>query len=93
MYLKKKDVKFFVNALIFYETNFNTQLNLKSRIPFSTEVDNSFIIALGIGCKYKERFSIELRYLPTRNTLTNLSEETWFTDVQSLSIVLGYSIF
>ncbi len=93
MYLKKKDVKFFVNALIFYETNFNTQLNLQSRIPFSTEVDNSFNIALGIGCKYKERFSIELRYLPTRNTLTNLSEETWFTDVQSLSIVLGYSIF
>lgn len=93
MYLNKKDVKFFVNALIFYDINFDTQLDIQNRIPFSTEVDNSFNIALGIGCKYKERFSLEIRHLPTRNTLTNLSEATWFTDVESLSIVLGYSIF
>lgn len=93
MYLKKKDVKFFVNGLIFLNTDFNTQLELQSRIPFSTEVDSSFNLALGIGCKYKERFSLEIRHLPTRNILTDLSQETWYTDFQSLSIVFGYSIF
>ncbi|WP_298767173.1 tRNA modification GTPase [uncultured Polaribacter sp.] len=93
MYLNKKDLKFFVNALIIYDINFGTKLDIQNRIPFSTEVDNTFNTALGIGCKYKERFSLELRYLPTRNTLTNVSEATWFTDVESLSIVLGYSIF
>ena len=93
MYLKKKDVKFFVNALIFINSDVNTQLDIQNRIPFSTEVDNSFNLAFGIGCKYRERFSLELRYLPSRNTLTDLSEATWFTDVTSLSVVFGYSIF
>jgi len=92
MYLKNKEVKLFVNALSYYTINFNTQLTVgRSLIPL--EVDNSLNMALGIGCKYKERFSIELRHLPTRNTLANFSELTWFTGFQSLSIVLGYSIF
>ena len=92
MYLNKKDVKFFVNALIFYNMNFNSQIKLGSS-PFSPEVDNTFSRALGIGCKYKESFSLELRYLPSRNTLTNFGEASWSSNFESLSIVLGYSIF
>lgn len=92
MYLKKKELKLFVNASIFYDINFNSQLKVGSN-SFLLEVDNSVNMALGIGCKYKERFSLELRHLPSRNIFTNLSEASWYTDFQSQSIVLGYTLF
>jgi len=94
MYLKNKDVKFFLNAAAFYVNNFNSQLNDGSN-SFSIKIDDTLNIALGIGCRYKERFSVELRYLPSGNfnILDSYDGASWYTRSQSSSIVLGYSIF
>ena len=52
-------------------------------------------MALSVGGKYKDRFSLEFRYLPRRNFYIRDSgnEANWHPSFQSLSIVLGYSIF
>jgi hypothetical protein len=93
MYLKKKDVKVFANASIIYVNNFNNQLTERGS-SFSIEMHDNLKMALAIGCKYRDKFSLELRHLPSTNFLLNDSgENLWYTSSQSLSIVLGYSIF
>lgn len=94
MYLKKKDVKLFVNASAIYVNNFSSQLKEKSNSS-SIKIDDTLNFVLGVGCKYKERFSVELRYLPSRNfnILDSSDGASWYTISQSSSIVLGYSIF
>lgn len=89
MYLNK-DLKLFANALFIYVNNFNSQIE-EGRFGLSTELVNTLNGALGIGCTYKERFSLEFRHLPNRNIL--YTHIDWSTDFQSLSVVLGYSIF
>lgn len=91
MYLNKKDVKLFVNASISYVNNFNSQLT-ETNSSASIQFDDTLNPSLGIGCKYKKRFGLELRYLPSTNfNIINSGEESWATNYQSLSIVLGYS--
>ena len=93
MFLKKKDVKLYANASIIYVNNFNNQLTERGN-SFSIEMHDNLKMALALGCKYKDKFSLELRYLPSTNFLLNDSgENLWYTSLQSLSIVLGYSIF
>jgi hypothetical protein len=94
MYIKNKDVKLFMNASAFYVNSFNAELTERNN-SFSTPIDDSLNMAFGIGCKYKERFSLEFRYLPRRNFYLVYSgdEANWYTKSQSLSIVFGYSIF
>ncbi|WP_298878602.1 tRNA modification GTPase [uncultured Polaribacter sp.] len=91
MYLKNKDVKLFLNALGVYTINFNSQLKAGHNWFYTDKLHNNFNVVLGIGCKYKERFSLELRHLPNRNILIN--HVHWKTDFQSSSIVLGYTLF
>ena len=86
----KKDLKLFANALLIYVNNFNSQID-EQRFSFSAELNNTIYGSLGIGCKYKGRFSLEFRYLSSRDIL--ISNPTWNTNFQSLSVVLGYSIF
>lgn len=93
MYLKNKDIKLYVNALGIYVNNFNNQLTERGN-SFSIEMHDNLNMAIGIGCNYKDRFSLELRHLPSKNFLLNDSGETlWYTSSQSLSIVLGYTLF
>lgn len=92
MYLKNKDVKLFMNATAFYVNNFSNQVTERNS-TFSIDMRNTINIALGIGCKYKERFSMEVRHMPSTNFWLTEPESTWVTSFQSLSIVLGYSIF
>lgn len=91
MYLKNKDVKLFVNALSVYVNNFNSQLEERDN-TFSIEIFDSLHMALGIGCKYRESFSLELRHLSSTNfSVITSGEGSWNTSFQSLAIVLGYS--
>lgn len=94
MYLKNKDVKLFMNASVFYVNSFNAELTERNN-SFSTPIDDSMNMALGIGCKYKKRLSLEFRYLPRGSFFIYDSgdEANWNPSFQSLSIVFGYSIF
>lgn len=92
MYLKNKNVKLFLNASIFYLNNFNTELTLGGN-SFSLDMRNTINFALGLGCKYKERFSLEVRHIPKTDFLLREVEDTGVTGFLSFSLILGYSFF
>ncbi|MEO8774008.1 MAG: outer membrane beta-barrel protein [Gelidibacter sp.] len=47
--------------------------------------------AFGIGYKFKDRYSLEIRYLSSREILTNYM--AWDSKLQTTSFILGYTIF
>lgn len=47
--------------------------------------------AFGIGYKFKARYSLEIRYLTSREILENYVE--WDSKLQTTSFILGYTIF
>lgn len=65
-------------------------------IPFDSKIRNLQIetrnnIALGIGYKYSDRYSVEIRYLTDREILSNYV--FWKSDYQTLSFIIGYTLF
>jgi hypothetical protein len=87
-----KDFKLFANISGAYVNSLDSTVDVireNGRPFFSAELENSINVTLGVGCKYKERYILELRYLPSRNILN--TQGAWGTDFSSLSIVLGYS--
>lgn len=47
--------------------------------------------AFGIGYKFKDRYSLEIRYLTSRQILQNYV--SWNSKLQTTSFILGYTIF
>jgi len=80
--------KIFINGALVLDFPFastlkagtNTNLELNSRINF----------ALGMGYKFMDRYSLELRYLSNREILSDY--QSWYTEFQTISFSLGYSI-
>ncbi|MBC3759233.1 tRNA modification GTPase [Hyunsoonleella sp. SJ7] len=88
-----KDLKLFTNVSMVIDNN-NSSVDVRSErgLPiFSSEGMSGISAALGIGCKYKERYNLELRYIPNRNILNG--QGAWGTKFSSVSMVLGYSMF
>ncbi|MFD2726190.1 tRNA modification GTPase [Hyunsoonleella rubra] len=91
-----KNLKLFANASLVYDYNLDSSIVVTrgandSPPFFSAEVQPHYALALGIGCKYKERYSLELRYIPNRNILTRYLN--WGAKLSSVSMVIGYSMF
>ena len=90
-----KDLKLFVNASGIFDNNLKSssiQINRESGREFlSFDINSGISMALGVGCKLKERYNLELRYIPERNILND--KGPWGTKSESLSMILGYSIF
>lgn len=57
-------------------------LDIKSDINF----------ALGLGYKFNNRYSFEIKYLTTRDLLANYID-SWISSYETFSIVLGYTLF
>ncbi|MFC2109264.1 tRNA modification GTPase [Bacteroidota bacterium] len=89
-----EDVKLFASGSGVFGTSSNSLIKIttdNSSTPFLLDINPGINLAIGIGCKYKERYNLELRYLPKRNILNSLG--AWGTDFTSVSLILGYSIF
>lgn len=89
-----KNLKLFASLLGFYDNGLNSSIiinrsNVNSDLIL--DISSNMGLVLGIGCKFKEQFNLELRYLPKRNLLN--SQGSWGTEFKSVSVVLGYSIF
>lgn len=92
-FLKNKS-KIFVNASYIFD------INLKSSIEF-TRIDGSNYktldisarnnMALGIGYKQKDKYSLEIRYQTSRHILG--SYPYWSSKFNTLSVIFGYSLF
>ncbi len=86
--------KLFVNAQYLIDFDLGSTIDFyKDNIKQDRELDiksnNTF--ALGIGYNYKSKYSIEARYIPTRNLLSNYNY--WSSNYQTFSIILGYNFF
>lgn len=90
-----KNLRLFTNALATYDYRFNSSVKVTRESNgnnfFSAKMQSGMSVALGVGGKFKDRYSFELRYLPNRNILN--SQGNWITKYKSLSFVLGYSMF
>ena len=88
---------FFLNdeSKIFINGSFIIDFSKKSEIDFSAgtnlEIETRNNVAFGVGYKYNDKYSLELRYLTTREILG--SYQAWISDYKTISVIFGYSIF
>jgi hypothetical protein len=90
----KENSKFFVNTSLV--TNFKLNSSIKyyinniSMSPIEI-IETRINFALGIGYKYKDRYSLEIRHQTKREILGK--SMIWSSDYKTLSMIFGYSIF
>jgi hypothetical protein len=88
---------FFLNeeSKVFINGSFIVDFSSKSTIDFDTatnlDIDTRDNVALGIGYKYNDTYSLELRLLTSREILG--SYQFWNSNYKTISIIFGYSIF
>tara|TARA_B110001452_G_scaffold208999_1_gene179289 strand:+ start:60 stop:1283 length:1224 start_codon:yes stop_codon:yes gene_type:complete len=93
---------FFLNnsSKIFINASYLFGLSSKSSIEFnrndgsnlnSLEIDLKNNLAIGIGYKQNDRYSLEVRYQTNREVLKNYY--FWRSEYKTLSIIFGYSLF
>jgi hypothetical protein len=88
------------NSKLFLNASFVWDFPLQSTIIYNREdgstarpleINGTYNVALGLGFKYAEKYSLELRYFTDRNILANYNN--WFAEYQSVSVILGYTLF
>ena len=89
-----KSSKFFVN--LSYSLNFKSKSSLNfyradGSLYNSLNVNPTNNLALGIGYKFLDRFSVELKLQSTRNIVDGYFY--WNSKYKSTSLILGYSLF
>ncbi|ANQ51885.1 PorT family protein [Flammeovirga sp. MY04] len=89
------DIKFFVNAAALFDfalDNSTIELIRENGVRMSAfDIKSRLGYAIGGGVQFKDRLSFELRYNGQRDLLKSESDIT--TKYQSLSFILGYSLF
>ncbi len=81
--------KIFVNASYVFDISRNSSIDLD--FGTSLEIASLNNLALGLGYKQNDRFSLEFRYLTPRDVLGRYV--SWTSDYTTLSVVLGYTLF
>jgi hypothetical protein len=88
-----KDSKLFINASYVVDFCFNSSIVIKAKDNFiydNLDIQSKSNIAFGIGYKYKDKYSMEMRYQSDRQ----LSPFTiWDSKYNALSFIIGYTIF
>ena len=88
------------NSKVFINASYIFDLSSKSSIEFtrndgsnldSIEIETRSNLAIGIGYKQNDRYSLEVRYQTNREILRNYL--FWNSEYKTLSIVFGYSLF
>lgn len=91
-----KSSKLFINASYVIDFSFNSSISFKS--PENFIYDNLKIkprgnFAFGIGYKFQDKYSMEMRYQFERDLLPIPQNFVWESKYNALSIIFGYSIF
>ncbi len=88
------DSKIFISASYILDINSGDVIDFKrgDNSDFNTvKIHSGNNLAFGVGYKFYNKFSLELRQQTTRNVLNNIN--SWKADYKTLSIILGYTIF
>lgn len=95
---------FFLNkqSKIFADLSYFFDFGINSKMKFSTP-DNSRVMlldinsrrnfGLGLGYKFKDKYSISMRYQLSREILADYFELQWRSHYNTLSVMLGYTLF
>ena len=86
--------KIYINAS--YVIDFSYSSNIEhSRSDGSVlsklDIETGGNIALGVGYKYKDKYSVEMRYQTSREILHQYA--AWSSDYKTISVIFGYSLF
>lgn len=88
------------NSKIFINASYIFDLSSKSSIEFtknngsnlnSLEIETGNNLAMGVGYKHNDKYSLEVRFQTTREVLENYF--FWSSEYKTLSIIFGYSLF
>ncbi len=83
------------NSKIFINASYVFDFAFKSTIDFEygtdLQIQSRSNLALGVGYKFMDKYSLELRYGLNREILSNYSSYT--SDYKSLSLLVGYTLF
>ncbi len=60
-------------------------------IIYELDIKSRRNLAFGAGYKFKDRYGLELRYQTNREVLSDYVY--WISDYNTLSIIVGYSLF
>lgn len=87
--------KIFVNASYVFDISSKSTIEFSRIDGFITDslevVSRGGNLAMGVGYKQNDRYSIEFRFQTNRDLLNNYA--FWTTEYSTFSIILGYSIF
>jgi len=84
------DSKLFVNGLIVPNLNLDSNITSSEEDSYDLEINSQTNTALGAGYKFKDKYSIEVRYYLNRKLL---NYKAWDSEYKTLSIIVGYNIF
>lgn len=86
--------KIFTNASLVVDFSSNSKINFTrnddSEIS-SLDVSTGLSLGVGVGCKLRDKYSIEVRYLTSRGLLSDYS--SWNSSYKTTSLIVGYSFF
>lgn len=89
-----KNSKLFVNVSYIFDMEFNSTVELlraDNSVYETLTINTVNNFGFGIGYKYDDKYSIEMRYQTKRELLQTYG--SWNTDFQTVSVIIGYTIF
>ncbi|MAD98428.1 MAG: hypothetical protein CMB99_13975 [Flavobacteriaceae bacterium] len=87
------DSKIFTNFSFLIDLSVNSEISsvrTNNTVANTIEPSETTTIGVGLGYSFKNKFSVEMRYVPSKDLFNNFA--AWNSDSNSLSIILGYSL-
>ncbi|MEB8328509.1 tRNA modification GTPase [Flavobacteriaceae bacterium KMM 6897] len=84
-----KNSKLFINASYITHFSNNSKIEFSNGANLEIEIKNN--MAFGFGHKINDKYSLELRYIPIKEIMTE--HYAYKTNYTSLSLIFGYTIF
>ncbi|OCK43113.1 outer membrane beta-barrel protein [Tenacibaculum soleae] len=81
--------KMFVNGSFIFDFSNNSIVDYSIGTDLEIKTRNNF--AFGIGYRYNDKYSLELRYQTSREVLSDYI--AWSSDYNTFSVIFGYSFF
>lgn len=88
-----KSSSIFVNASLIYDINSKSTIKMTRKDGThkeSLDIQSKTNYALGLGYRYNNRYSLEMRYQTARNLLGTIN---WGSEYKTVSVIFGYTLF
>jgi hypothetical protein len=86
--------KLFLNTSFMFDLDIRSDIRLffeSGKIAETVDIRSGINNASGIGFKFKNRYSMEMRYHTDRHVLATY--KAWHTNYKTFSVVFGYTVF